>query len=192
MSDRILMKDFNADHAKLEAALTSLAAEGPRLDAALAAETRRTDAAIAAEAKRADAALDSRFTPVIMADATFTGSGTSSMTLPVDGPALGNLLMFSVEIIPTMVGSVHLYLENDHESGASGGYLVCRNAYNRYPVFFFPLRDPTSWAAALSTYKGTSETHKVGRTFQDLTSFGLYIPSGTLKANYRMIIRGIK
>lgn len=57
MSDRIEMKDFNADNAAIEAALSALSAEGPRLDAALAAEKSRIDAALAAEGSRLDAAL---------------------------------------------------------------------------------------------------------------------------------------
>jgi len=198
MTDRVLMKDFNADNAKLESALSSLASKDSSLSSAISAETRRATEALAAEAKRADdtmaAHVEDRLAVVTLADVTVTASGDSMvLDIPVDGPALGNLLMFSVEIIPTGNYVTYFILESERESSsAGGGFIVCRNPSTHYPIFF-PLRDPNSRALALSGHPAsTYAAHVAGRAYKNITRFGLWSESGEPTGSYRMIIRGVR
>lgn len=98
-TDRILMEDFNADNANLEAALASLAADTARLSSAKADLTALNSAKSALQTE--DARLNSvKLEFVTLMDETFSANGETYIKLPVDGPAIGQLAIVNLEIYP--------------------------------------------------------------------------------------------
>ena len=81
-TDRILMEDFNADNANLEAALTSLAADTARLSSAKADLTALNSAKSALQTE--DARLNSvKLEMVTILDKTYSVSNASTLSIPV-------------------------------------------------------------------------------------------------------------
>ncbi len=128
-SDRLLMEDFNADNAKVDAALASVAAAAAAKADASALQTatdrialletnRATHAALAAEAtarEQADAALRSENCWVKLG--SWTTSGTS-VTLPVSGA--GNYRELKLVYQCTVGGSTSsMYLKLNNLSDAN-------------------------------------------------------------------------
>lgn len=94
-TDRILMEDFNADNAAVEAALTALnTAVGQK---ASAAALNSAKSALQTE----DARLDSvKLEFVTLQEGTYTAaSGTTQLNIPVDGPAIGQCVAACIDVL---------------------------------------------------------------------------------------------
>ena len=93
-TDRILMEDFNADNARLEAALTALNTALGQKAAASALNSAKS--ALQTE----DARLDSvKLEFVTLQEGTYTAaSGTTQLNIPVNGPAIGQCIAACIDV----------------------------------------------------------------------------------------------
>lgn len=93
-TDRILMEDFNADNANLEAALTALnTAVGQK---AAASALNSAKAALEAEDRRLNSV---KLEFVTLLDKTYTASDTTQLNIPINGPAIGQCVAACIDVL---------------------------------------------------------------------------------------------
>lgn len=206
-TDRILMEDFNADNAAIEAALAALAA-------AQAAETARVNTELAAKATTAalnsaksalqteDARLNSvKLQLVDLGSLTITPNGsTRSTEVSFNGTTLGQCVAAFVDVTaPSGSSRVGVTF---NQSGSIAfqstgvyytGFMLLYSG-NKGRMIFFPLGDPDSIVGCLSV----APTISIGYsdiTFRSITKIGLYSnTSGTNlpAAPFQFRFRGLK
>lgn len=93
-TDRILMEDFNADNANLEAALTALNTEVGKKAAASALNSAK--AALEAEDRRLNSV---KLEFVTLLDKTYTASDTTQLNIPINGPAIGQCVAACIDVL---------------------------------------------------------------------------------------------
>ena len=93
-TDRILMEDFNADNANLEAALTALnTAVGQK---AAASALNSAKAALEAEDRRLNSV---KLEFVTLLDKTYTASDTTQLNIPINGAAIGQCVAACIDVL---------------------------------------------------------------------------------------------
>jgi len=162
MTDRIQMKDFNADNAKLESALSSLASRDSSLDAAIAAAKKELRAELAAAKAElaAEIALKSQW--VTMIDSDF-GNGEKSHVFDVSQMDLGHFYLLSLEV--TVPLSNVLVMNSLRLSGEFIQQVFEFHTSSK-KFFFIPTKDPASFPVGRS-YTG-SEYLVLAQTYQDV------------------------
>jgi len=153
MTDRILMKDFNTDNAKLESALSSLASKDANLDAAVAAAKKELRAELAAEAARLDTAKPQW---ADLMNVAWPGDGTQMKNFPVSGLGLEDCLLFVVEYILSSSFSCGLRVLDDFHNQE----LTKSPGGRMYQALFLPMKNPDAYASCLplGTLSGRSVT----------------------------------
>ena len=207
-TDRILMEDFNADNANLEAALTALAAgqtaETTRVNTELAQKADITTLnSVKSALQTEDARLNSvKLQLVDLGRLTITPTGTSrSADVSFNGTLLGQCVAAFVDVTaPSGASQVGVTLggTGDMAFQATGIYysgltLLVRSQTSR--LVFFPLGNPDSIVSGI----GLSSNPSLGRssiTFRQVTKVGLYANgsgSPTLPAlPFQFQFRGLK
>lgn len=203
LEDRIEMKDFNADNAAIEAALSELAAGGSRLDAALAAARSDLEAAMASETKRVNAelakkALASDLTSQVAAlssgklqfdtllSKTLTVSG-SSYSVEVPGKEIGNCVLAAMILTPTSITNSSMIYTNTENSGvhhSMTNYLSTNGLIELYTgrthlAVLFPMKQPSAPIYGVSFANQAFNFFCSTVTYSSLTSLLIKPPSDT-------------
>ena len=185
-TDRILMADFNADNAKIDAALAAH-------DAALASKADAIDLA-ALEVEVED--LDQRAGARLLATLTASTSGTSCQ-FSMDGVDWTAWREIHFVIDPyTDSGAVVTAYVNGSSSevlGRAVGNPTADRAQHRYlgHVLLYPMFDPRHKMTTWDLYNG--EFHETSSPFSELAYVRLAVPSGhTLYAGTVLEIWGAK
>lgn len=194
MTDRIEMKDFNADNAAVEAALTALAAK----DADLAGELAKK--ALASDLKSQISDLSSSKLQLdTLLDTSFTASG-SSYSIPLTG--LGRCIIamavFSSVSLPDRslpyINSAttsyhHLLGEDSYSSGLSP---LLKGHANYY--VFFPMKQSTELIHGISFAYRTFGFFYGAAQYGSLTNLTIRPPSGTssLSGGAKLQVYGVR
>lgn len=192
-TDRILMEDFNADNARLEAALSALAAaqtaETARVNTELAAKATTTALNSAKSALQTeDARLNSvklQFYTLVNKTITGNGSTTQTVSLP-SGTNFGNFVL--------------LYFHFTMKSGNASPYLctlpggtgfVQASAGHEARVACFPMLDGSDYLMGLNLENGA--VCKSSQRLSEITGLQLKASdSRTLDGKYELKIYGVR
>lgn len=207
-TDRILMEDFNADNANLEAALASLAAgqtaETTRVNTELAQKADITTLnSVKSALQTEDARLNSvKLQLVDLGRLTITPTGTSrSADVSFNGTLLGQCVAAFVDVTaPSGASQVGVTFNQGGSIAfqSTGVYLsgfMRLYSGNKGRMIFFPLGDPDSIIGCLSVAPNISIGYS-SMTFRQVTKIGLYANgsgSPTLPAApFQFHFRGLK
>lgn len=192
-TDRILMEDFNADNANLEAALTALNTEVGKKAEASALNSAKS--ALQAE----DARLSSvKLEFVTLMDETFSANGETYIKLPVDGPAIGQLAIAELEIYP--MHSTTYYMSAN--SNLNGTFWEVRDGVNpnigiaklsSTPSHFilFPMKNLDAYVTVYRTTLVPSIGY-LNVKYKDLQFFTLRTNDVKIMEDVRVRITGIR
>ena len=192
-TDRILMEDFNADNANLEAALTSLAADTARLSSAKADLTALNSAKSALQTE--DARLNSvKLEMVTILDKTYSVSNASTLSIPVG--SLGGYAVVAVDLaLPNATttikggGSSESAISLSGDAPLSG---ALAEASGKSRILMFPMKY-TSAHIRTTTY-GENHSIYLGKSSSTFgTQISLLLTFRTaLTYNVKVKITGIK
>ena len=179
-SDRILMEDFNSDHRKIDAALSSIAAKQT-------SESSRLDAAIAS-ARSSLAAEDSRLNRVKSEFVTIASNinGTlSNMTRTYNVSDWGSYSIVCVDIAAP--SGYNYTLKCNGQSGAfwSGGSpeygkgIVYFHGGVKTRLIFFPMRSPDAYVSCIQICTLPGFGFISGLTYKDLRTIEI-APEGAV------------
>lgn len=171
-TDRILMSDFNADNAKLENALSALAAKDTQLNAAIAAA--KTE--LAAESTRLDGA---KLEQATLLSTSYTASG-SNYAITVPGSQMGSCSIVCVDITPSSSsnggvvypnGSDSWHWQLGKSSTATGLWELAAGKRSR--AIFFPLKLSSSQLYCVIFTGSSFATGYSAVTYSSLKSLNL-------------------
>lgn len=133
-TDRILMEDFNADNANLEAALTALnTAVGQK---AAASALNSAKAALEAEDRRLNSV---KLEFVTLLDKTYTASDTTQLNIPINGAAIGQCVAACIDVYSSNSTRSDLTLGFGNNGGAYGGEYMAPYSTTRVTDALLPL-----------------------------------------------------
>lgn len=213
LADRVEMKDFNADNAKLDAALAALAGtqtgESARLDAAMAAETKRVNTELAKKALAADLAtaktgletsLGGKLEQVtLLSNKSFSLSGAStSITVPGKEMAKCSLVMAVINTTGLTYRSL-LYANSSYCSHCEIGSLYSANGLvdfkaENYVLVFFPMKGCCPFISGMAFCTSCALSFFCSVAYSDLTNFTFMPPSkdSTLAGTGTIKIYGLR
>lgn len=197
-TDRILMEDFNADNANLEAALTAL-------------NTGKADLAAFNSAKSAlqteDARLNSvKLEFVTLLDKTYTASDTTQLNIPINGPAIGQCVAACIDVLSDDMTAYEYTLglgplstinyggEYWSPGATSSTFDVILPAFSRKRalLLMFPMKQGE---AVITAFSG-SQTPYLGRwnhTYNELTTLRIKSKDKTaFSGSFQVKISGIR